>query len=162
MASELGVQTIQHTNGTDALTISSTGDVTMPNRKIYHWHAYRDAGDVGVNTDIVFDNEISDSDGIYDNTTGIVTIPVTGVWQINFIGMSSDTAGNTGIGLFDKDNNRYDKIAVRNSSSWYGNISGSVALALTSGDTIKWRVTHGAIYGQTGNLVPTFSGFFVG
>ena len=28
MASELGVQTIQHTNGTDALTIDSSGNVT--------------------------------------------------------------------------------------------------------------------------------------
>lgn len=31
MASELGVQTIQHTNGTDALVIDSTGNVSMPN-----------------------------------------------------------------------------------------------------------------------------------
>ena len=30
MASELGVQTIQHTNGTDALTIDSSGRVAQP------------------------------------------------------------------------------------------------------------------------------------
>jgi len=29
MASELGVQTIQHTNGTDAITIDSSGDLTF-------------------------------------------------------------------------------------------------------------------------------------
>ena len=32
MASELGVQTIQHTNGTDAVTIDSSGNATFPNR----------------------------------------------------------------------------------------------------------------------------------
>ena len=32
MASELGVQTIQHTNGTDAMTIDSSGNATFPNR----------------------------------------------------------------------------------------------------------------------------------
>ena len=31
MASELGVQTIQHTNGTDALTIDSSGQLTISN-----------------------------------------------------------------------------------------------------------------------------------
>ena len=30
MASELGVQTIQHTNGTDAITVGSTGIITQP------------------------------------------------------------------------------------------------------------------------------------
>ena len=30
MASELGVQTIQHTNGTDAITIDSSGNLTLP------------------------------------------------------------------------------------------------------------------------------------
>ena len=29
MASEIGVQTIQHTNGTDAMTIDSSGRVTL-------------------------------------------------------------------------------------------------------------------------------------
>ena len=32
MASELGVQTIQHTNGTDALTINSSGELTVSNK----------------------------------------------------------------------------------------------------------------------------------
>ena len=30
MASEIGVQTIQHTNGTDAMTINSSGHVHIP------------------------------------------------------------------------------------------------------------------------------------
>ena len=30
MASELGVQTIQHTNGTDAITIDSSGNIALP------------------------------------------------------------------------------------------------------------------------------------
>ena len=32
MASELGVQTIQHTNGTDAMTIDSSGRVVISQR----------------------------------------------------------------------------------------------------------------------------------
>ena len=35
MASELGVQTIQHTNGTDAMTIDSSGYVIAPARPLF-------------------------------------------------------------------------------------------------------------------------------
>ena len=35
MASELGVQTIQHTNGTDAMTIDSSGRVLTPARPLF-------------------------------------------------------------------------------------------------------------------------------
>ena len=36
MASELGVQTLQHTNGTDAMTIDSTGRVLTQQRPAFH------------------------------------------------------------------------------------------------------------------------------
>ena len=42
MASELGVQTIQHTNGTDAMTIDSGGRVLTPQRPAFY--AYGDDG----------------------------------------------------------------------------------------------------------------------
>ena len=34
MASELGVQTIQHTNGTDAITIDSSGNTKIPGHTV--------------------------------------------------------------------------------------------------------------------------------
>ena len=34
MASEIGVQTIQHTNGTDAMTIDSSGRVSQPQKSL--------------------------------------------------------------------------------------------------------------------------------
>ena len=36
MASEIGVQTIQHTNGTDAMTIDSSGRVFQPAKPALH------------------------------------------------------------------------------------------------------------------------------
>ena len=44
MASELGVQTIQHTNGTDAITIDSSGNPKMSGHVVQHVEARRTTG----------------------------------------------------------------------------------------------------------------------
>lgn len=161
MASELGVQTIQHTNGTDAISISSTGDVTMPNKKLYHWFARRTGTHVGVNTDIIFDTEVSDAEGIYDNTTGIVTVPVAGVYQINFTGITNG-AGSTAIGLYNSSNSRYYNIGIYGEGTANDNLSFSVALPLSANDTLKIRVTGGTVFSANADGAPTFSGYLIG
>lgn len=67
MASELGVQTIQHTNGTDALTIGSDGFVSMPNSGVADLYYLQ--------SNVTADGDISD----WARTlNGVETTPLTG------------------------------------------------------------------------------------
>lgn len=85
MASEIGVQTIQHTNGTDAMTIDSSGRVQTPARP--SWIAYQSGGwqDLAANSQtlITWDSVVSgyNSSG-YSTSTGKYTAPVAGLYWI--------------------------------------------------------------------------------
>ena len=68
MASEIGVQTIQHTNGTDALTIDSSGIVDMPNTKIY---------------------------AIFRNTTNLTANGTITAWEVPDTGITAVNIGET-------------------------------------------------------------------
>jgi len=87
MASELGVQTIQHTNGTNAMTIDSSGYVSMPNTTEL---------DIWVNPSNIVLSSASGADftnlqrwstlwekigtGMTENS-GVFTFPSTGKWK---------------------------------------------------------------------------------
>ena len=84
MASELGVQTIQHTNGTDAMTIDSGGRVLTPQRPAFY--AYGDDGWTGlaaVDTYYIggFDHTEFNIGSHYDTSTKLFTVPVNGVYM---------------------------------------------------------------------------------
>ena len=68
MASELGVNTIQHTNGTDALTIDSSGIVTMANTAIF---------------------------SIFRNTTNVTADGVVTAWEVPDVGITASNVGGT-------------------------------------------------------------------
>ena len=162
----VNVGTIKNEAGTQtAIEIDSAGDVTFPNRKLYHWHARRTAGNVGVNTDIVFDTESSDDDSVYDNSTGIVTIPVTGVYQLNFMGFTNAVADNNlSIGIYDENNSNYSNAAIYSYSAEadYVGASFSIALKFDAGDKVKLRVIGGTLWAGNGTGSPQFSGYLVG
>ena len=82
MASEIGVQTIQHTNGTDAMTIDSSGRVAQP--ALPAWSVKFSSGSYVALpvTPAIFDTVVVNRGSIYDTSTGVVTIPVAGVYNI--------------------------------------------------------------------------------
>jgi hypothetical protein len=90
MASELGVQTIQHTNGTDALTIDSSGSIAMPNTVM--WHMFRNTAAVTTNNTAISSWEEPDDTmdahrvGNYSmsHSSGDWTFPRTGVYSVRF------------------------------------------------------------------------------
>lgn len=85
MASELGVQTIQHTNGTDALTIDSSGRVLTPARPIFSAHTYSANGSVHeAITAIQWGTVLINQGSHFNNTTGIWTCPVDGIYSVSF------------------------------------------------------------------------------
>ena len=112
MASELGVQTIQHTNGTDALTIDASGNVTtqqaMYPKGLTYWPAFKvgignraatgslrtlsgSGGDtLTLNTRDAFDNGSN-----FSTTTGAFTAPIDGLYTFTFSAMRFNLSGST-------------------------------------------------------------------
>ena len=88
MASELGVQTIQHTNGTDAMTIDSTGRVNTPARPAFH--AYANDGWLNLPnntwTTAPLDHVNYNIGSHYDTTNYKFVAPVGGIYH--FIGQT--------------------------------------------------------------------------
>lgn len=84
MASELGVQTIQHTNGTNAMEIDSGGRITQPNQVRF---IARGNDDSYINTTPVpFPTVEQNVGGGYNSSTHKFTAPVAGTYmfQANF------------------------------------------------------------------------------
>ena len=83
MASIIGVETLQHTNGTTAATIDSNGRVALPNRP----YAFVDFGgstyvSKATGATLVFDNAIHNDGSHYNTGTGIFTCPVAGLYTV--------------------------------------------------------------------------------
>ena len=97
MASELGVNTIQHTNGTDALTIDSSGRVQLPNIPCCFVQLttsnsqdtsdpYEMEGSV-----IKFDKIVTNQGSCYSAGTGHFTCPVDGVYEASVTMLTSSS-----------------------------------------------------------------------
>ena len=104
MASEIGVQTIQHTNGTDAMTIDSSGRVLTPARPSFF--AYVDTSDSSDNdytsmTQVNFDAVQHNIGGHFSLSTNKFTAPVSGVyqfnWQVRLYNVQSASSANTAL-----------------------------------------------------------------
>jgi len=89
MASELGVQTIQHTNGTNALTIDSSGRVLTPARPAFSVRLatatdsnqdFTTLGDCPFDT---IDFQVGNCVAI-SNNVATFTAPVTGIYHIHY------------------------------------------------------------------------------
>ena len=92
--STLGIENIEHTNGTSAMTVDTSGRIAMPKVPAF---AVRGFGNIqnaatvngvsvaGSGTDIMYNWSTIDvnRDSAFDNTTGIYTVPVAGLYQIN-------------------------------------------------------------------------------
>jgi len=87
MASIIGVQELQHTNGTSAMTIASDGKVTMANTtEIDMWRLTSNQTSNATITSWArptYTGYSKAGTGMTHNS-GIFTFPSTGVWQISF------------------------------------------------------------------------------
>ena len=174
MASELGVQTIQHTNGTDALTIGSDGSVLTPNRPAFSaWLDVTQTG-LGINTHntVVYDTVDFDTTSSFNTSTGVYTAPVTGIYQFSvFVNpdMSSGTADRMW-GYFRIPNKTldYQFAHLPTYASDRLGFSGSLIVDLTANDTIyvTTYVNQGTTYSHNGDdgqfKYNWFTGYLIG
>ena len=90
--STLGIENIEHTNGTSAITVDTSGRIAMPKVPAF---AVRGYGSIQNNatingltlasgTDMIYNYTQIDinRDNAFDNSTGIYTAPVAGIYQI--------------------------------------------------------------------------------
>ena len=90
--STLGIENIEHTNGTSAMTVDTSGRVAMPKVPAF---AVRGYGSIQNNatingltlasgTDMIYNYTQIDinRDNAFDNSTGIYTVPVAGIYQV--------------------------------------------------------------------------------
>ena len=83
MASIIGVETLQHTNGTTAATIDSSGRIKQPAKPMFAAKGKTSGAGYVTTSPMVFPNEDFDVGGMYDDSTGVVTIPVDGKYRVD-------------------------------------------------------------------------------
>ena len=176
MASELGVQTIQHTNGTDAMTIDSSGRVLTPARPSF-FVSHDPSSTVGLTGTVNFNTVHSNTGSHFDITNDRFVAPVAGFYHFSFTGLGAGTsaggqlpAGQTTrveIQRSTDSGSSYTTFAHAYayflSTNSYPNVGCSGAIELTVGDYVIVNVTNNYVYADvSGRYDPRFSGFLVG
>lgn len=170
MASELGVQTIQHTNGTDAMTIDSNGVVTRSALPAFMVSLTGDQNFTSSGTwlDITFVDTQTNSfvQGEMTLSSGVITVPVTGVYHFS-ANIRIDSVGSgflwTQISKNDSEDNDIQHGCIDGSpDANYESLIQSGIYQMNANDTIRVKVfayTDSAFHVARQSH---FSGFLVG
>lgn len=161
MASIIGVETLQHTNGTTAATIDSSGNITQSQK--VHFLASKSDSDVASTADIVFNNVIENVGSGYNSSTGVFTAPVAGLYFFSAGVTFTFASGTKSAGFFQSDNTAYNIIAYASMASGNGEaqqVCLTMAKQMAVNDTVKVRVTAGSAGGTAHQT--TFTGYRIG
>ena len=109
MASEIGVQKIQHTNGTDAMTIDSSGRVLQPALPAFFALGTASGYQACTTSNSVISEWSTSGTGYFSHgglthSSGVVTVPVAGIYEV------------TGSILTDIDNGEYVLLMIYQNS----------------------------------------------
>ena len=138
MASELGVQTIQHTNGTDAMTINSSGYVILSNPVSFLAHSMTSNTSAG---DLVFNNVQHNLGNGYSTSTGKFTTPVKGIYHFTANALRNTGDGNLFFKVDDAvtyltGNSSSDQAAQYATATTYSHASLAINLQLNASQTV--------------------------
>tara|TARA_B100001057_G_scaffold105083_1_gene102583 strand:- start:1272 stop:1874 length:603 start_codon:yes stop_codon:yes gene_type:complete len=175
MSSKLGVENIAHTNGTNAMTISSggvTAFTTDPfNSVIETWYYNDDTTTAHANDDLlnqgysrVTTNATANKNGGMTHSTsagtagnGIWTFPSTGIWRIELI-LNFYFSGGAGVATGVKmqvttNNSAYNDVVGGRLSGYTTNANATISLPYTLNVTDVANVKFRHVINTTGNNI---------
>jgi len=172
MASIIGVQELQHTNGTSAATIDSTGRILTPARPAFlvQWSASQTGLSATGYNRLNFDTALFD---VGSNLSGAVfTAPVSGIYQFNLSQrFDSIGSGYVIIGLADDGSTHNAASSLWNTSyrisgspaTNFETLQSSITYELTAGDDVAPWYYNSADGAYSLSITGAqFSGFLVG
>lgn len=148
MASELGVQTIQHTNGTDALTIDSSGAFTASNQPLVYARS-ENAGAISASNIMIWNIEDIDRGGNF--ASNVFTAPVDGNYMVNTTVLYDNNTNTISHLRIDLDTgsgfSTYIETYADKDSGDYNSMTLTAIADLSSGDKVRIFNANGVIYG---------------
>lgn len=143
MASILGVETLQHSNGTTAATIDSSGRILQPARPMFQVVKTGTDQSVtsGTATKIDWTTVVTDVGGHFSIANNEYTIPVSGMYNIQCCLRGSGTAAtldNVIVYLYSGNTmiKNLGQLNIRSNELNNSHVNGSVNLYLNAGENI--------------------------
>lgn len=152
----LRLKKLEHTNGTTAMTIDSSGRVTTStNRPAFM--ARRTSGQG--NGTVVFDTVMLNQGSHYDNSTGKFTAPIAGLYNFSF-NVLSDNDGTDGYWTTSLFINGSDYCKVQNRTELDNDFGGSLSViaSLSVNDYVNVNNASINVYG-TSSATENFTWF---
>jgi hypothetical protein len=171
--SNLLVQNIKHTNGTTAQTIDSSGRVSLPSVPAFRVSLISNqsitaTGDHDVEWDegTTSESDNSFTQGGFSWSSGVVTVPLTGVYFFSVILRVDSVGSGYIVGKLMKNDessgNREAYIIDGSPASDYANLTGSTVFKCNSNDNIRMSIASSADSSYNVTNASTFSGHFIG
>ena len=167
MASIIGVETLQHTNGTTAATIDSSGRMLVSNIPMCQAHlTTSNTQDTSnpyevLTTPIKYDKIVLNEGSCYSASTGKFTAPVTGIYRV-------DSTLLTDAGTTANTNHKVYKNSTEVARSYNGvdtqhvQLFISVLVEANANDTIHTELQAGDIYIDSTGLYSSFNVQLIG
>jgi hypothetical protein len=156
-SSDLVVRSRNNFSEAEKFRIDSVGRVTMPLQPAFRATKTNGAGSSG--TGVIVFNQINTNIGsCYNNSTGFFTAPVSGMYQLNFTGITNNASTDMTIEV----NGTAVAWTYNIFSQTYSNLSMSVATYMSAGDYARINIKSGNMYDATDGGSARFSGFLIG
>jgi hypothetical protein len=180
MSSKIGVQNIAHTNGTNAMTVSSGGAIALTsplpvssggtgytNNLAWLFSVGTAANSANYTATIVDFNFIQlDTHNIFSTSTNKITIPRTGLYFITFGGIKANNSSSAGRMQILKNNSDIGPEARGEENSPYAQMAVSFSALLSQGDLLHASIFDAGMWtggnNQLGGNDPHWSGFYIG
>ena len=172
-----GALSINASAPSGAITVSSAGYVTRPNGPSFSAYIGSSQSNVtgnGTAYVVIFDTVITNVSSSYNNSTGIFTVPVTGVYQFSYILTTSAIIPgvNTAVQVSISNGTPYSMVlqgpATGSTTGSLLAFSGSIVLACTASNPVSITLTVSGstktvgLFQTGGAIYNNFSGCLIG